>query len=261
MSTQAPLTRFVRWIGAQAIGFVRGVVDVVSLLYGALVVVPFFVGARGAAVALELCARQVRFTGLQGLPLVSLAALALGTLIISESNARLPAEYAVTTAAHVLVRDVMPLVVAVIVIGRSGTAICVELAGMKLSGQLDALLAMGMPLEHVIVLPRLVGGLISTACLTVYGIAAGAGVGYAVSKALAPLPFTLQAIVDEITVGDLGLALVKSLLFGLSIVLVAVREGYSVQASAREVPQATTRAVVRAMGLCLVLNSAISVLA
>jgi phospholipid/cholesterol/gamma-HCH transport system permease protein len=223
--------------------------------------VPFFTRSRGAGVALELCARQVRFTGLQGLPLVSLAALALGTLIISEASARLPAEYAVTTAAHVLVRDVMPLVVAVIVIGRSGTAICVELAGMKLTGQLDALLTMGLPLEHVIVLPRLIGGVISTACLSVYGVAVGAGLGYAVSKALAPLPFTLQAVLDEITVGDLGLAVVKSLLFGLSIVLVAIREGYSVQASAREVPQATTRAVVRAMGLCLVLNSVISVLA
>jgi phospholipid/cholesterol/gamma-HCH transport system permease protein len=261
VSTQAPLVRLVRWIGAQAIGFVRAVVEVVSLLYGALVVVPIFMGARGAAVTFELCAKQVRFTGLQGLPLVSLAALALGTLIISEANARLPAEYAVTTAAHILVGDVMPLVVAMIVIGRSGTAVCVELAGMKLSGQLDALLAMGMPLEHVIVLPRLIGGVVATACLTVYGVAVGAGLGYAVSKALAPLPFTLQAILDEITVGDLGLAIGKALLFGVSIVLVAVREGYSVQASAREVPQATTRAVVRAMGLCLVLNSAISVLA
>lgn len=249
----------VRWLGAQAIGLVRASLDVFALLYGALIV-PLLTRARGARVVLELCKRQVLFTGVQGLPLVSLAALALGTLIISEANAYLPAEYAATTAAHILVKDVIPLVVAVIVIGRSGTAICVELAGMKLSGQLDALLAMGMPLEHVIVLPRLVGGVVSTVTLGIYGVAVGAGLGYGVSKAIAPLPFTLQAIMDAVTLEDLQVALAKALLFGASIVVVCVREGYSVQASAREVPQATTRAVVRSMGLCLVLNSVITVL-
>lgn len=255
-----PAVRAVRWVGAQALGFLRAVVDVIALLYGALVVVPLFVRSRGALVVAEQCARQVRFTGLQGLPLVSLAALALGTLIITEANAYLPAEYAASVAAHILVKDVVPLTVAVVVIGRSGTAICVELASMKLSGQLEALLSMGLPLEHVIVLPRLVGGVLSTLALSVYGVAMGAGLGYGVSKALVPLPFTLQAIVDEISAHDLLVAGAKALLFGAGIVLVSVREGYSVQASAREIPQATTRAVVRAMALCLVLNSTITVL-
>jgi phospholipid/cholesterol/gamma-HCH transport system permease protein len=249
----------VRWLGAQAIGFFRAAVEVFSLLYGALIV-PLVARARGLRVVIELSAKQVLFTGVQGLPLVSLAALALGTLIISEANAYLPAEYAATTAAHILVKDVIPLTIAVIVIGRSGTAICVELAGMKLSGQLDALLAMGMPLEHVIVVPRLIGGVVSTVTLGIYGIAVGAGLGYGVSKAIAPLPFTLQAIMDAITLEDLQVALAKGLLFGVAIVIVCVREGYSVQASAREVPQATTRAVVRAMGVCLVLNSVMTVL-
>lgn len=256
----ASVLQGVRWVGAQALGLVRATVDVISLLYGALVVVPLFTRGRGAWVVAELCARQVRFTGVQGLPLVCLAALALGTLIISEANAYLPAEYAASVAAHILVKDVVPLVVAVIVIGRSGTAICVELASMKLTGQLDALLAMGMPLEHVIVVPRLVGGVLSTLCLCVFGVAVGAGGGYAASKALAPLPFTLEAILREVTAQDLMIAGAKALLFGAGIVLVSIREGYSVQASAREVPQATTRAVVRSMGLCLVLNSTISVL-
>lgn len=255
-----PAVRAVRWVGAQALGFLRAVVDVIALLYGALVVVPLFARSRGALVVAEQCARQVRFTGLQGLPLVSLAALALGTLIITEANAYLPAEYAASVAAHILVKDVVPLTVAVVVIGRSGTAICVELASMKLSGQLEALLSMGLPLEHVIVLPRLVGGVLSTLALSVYGVAMGAGLGYGVSKALAPLPFTLQAIVDEISAHDLLVAGAKALLFGVGIVLVSVREGYSVEASAREIPQATTRAVVRAMALCLVLNSTITVL-
>ena len=115
------LVRFVAWVGALALGFLRAAADVISLLYGAIVVIPLFARTRGVSVVIELCTKQVLFTGVQGLPLVSLASLALGTLIISEANAYLPAEYAASTAAHILVKDVIPLMVAVIVIGRSGS--------------------------------------------------------------------------------------------------------------------------------------------
>jgi phospholipid/cholesterol/gamma-HCH transport system permease protein len=259
MRLTGPLGQVQR-LGAAAIGFIRAVVEVVALLYGALAS-PFFLRTRGLRVMVEMTLRQTYFTGVQGLPLVSLAGLAIGTLIITEANTYLPAEYAATTAAHILTKDVLPIVIAVIIIGRSGTAICVELAGMKLAGQLEALQSMGMPLEHVIVLPRLVGGVASTMALGVYGLAMAAAGGYALSKAFAALPFTLQAVADAVTKDDLTVAGVKTLLFAVGIVLVCVREGYSVQASAREVPQATTRAVVRSMGLCLVLNSAISIFA
>jgi phospholipid/cholesterol/gamma-HCH transport system permease protein len=250
----------VRQLGAAALGFLRAVADVALLLWGAATV-PFHVRARGLAVMVDACVKQLYFTGVQGLPLVSLAALALGTLIITEANNYLPVEYAAPTAAHILAKDVIPLTVAFVVIGRSGTAICVELAGMKLSGQLDALVSMGLPLEHIITIPRLVGGIVSTLVLAIYGLAVSLVAGYGLSKALAPLPFTLQALVDAVSAKDVRVALAKGLLFGAAIALMAIREGYGVQASTREIPQATTRAVVRAMGLCLVLNSAISVLA
>lgn len=250
----------VQRLGAAAIGFGVAAAQVGALLWGALIVIPLHSGRHGLRVVADLVVKQLYFTGVQGLPLVGLAALALGTLIISEANAYLPVEYAPSTAAHILAKDVVPLAVAFIVIGRSGTAICVELAGMKLSGQLDALVAMGMPLEHVIVLPRLIGGVLSMLCLVTYGLLVATGAGYALSKGLAPLPFSLEAVVSAISASDLALGATKGLLFGAGFVLVAIREGYSVESSSREIPQATTRAVVRGMGLCLVLNSVLSVL-
>lgn len=261
MAAAGAVVSRVRRVGAAAIALVGAVVDVVALLYGALAVVPLHTGRRGLRVVLDLVVKQLYFTGVQGLPLVSLAALALGTLIIVEANAYLPVEYAAPTAAHIITKDVIPLTVAIIVIGRSGTAICVELAGMKLSGQLDALVSLGLPLEHVIVLPRVAGGVLSMLALGVYAMAVSTAAGYALAKAIEPLPFTLQAIVDAVEPADLLLGGVKGLLFGTGFALVAIREGYSVEASAREIPQATTRAVVRGMGLCLVLNSVLTVLA
>lgn len=249
----------IRWLGATTLGLLRGLLEVFSLFYGGLVVLLYARG-RGAAVTWESTILQLRFTGVDALPLVGLAALALGTLIITEANTYLPVEYAASVPARILTKDVMPLVVAVVLIGRSGSAICVELAHQKLTGQLDALRAMGLVLEHVVVFPRLVAGVVCSVVLQIYGLLIALAGGYALSKALGGLPFALEALLAAISLSDLTVAALKALVFGAAIVLVSIREGYSVRRSTRELPQATTRAIVRSMGLCLLLNTAFSLL-
>lgn len=249
----------IQWLGARTLEAVRAVAEVFALLYGAAVVLAF-VRTRGFRVTLEIGVAQTLFTGVHALGIVSLGALAMGILIIQQATTYLPTvELASAVATQVLVRDVIPLMVGVILLGRSGTAICVELAGMKLSGEIDALRSMGMPLEQVVVLPRLIAGALSACVLTIYGLAVAIGVGYMVTKALSSLPFALEALINALETRDMIEALCKAFLFGTSMVLVAIREGYSVQASAREVPQATTRAVVRSMAVMLVCNSLITV--
>lgn len=249
----------VRWLGATAIATLRTAAEVFSLLYGAFAVI-VLARLRGFRLVLEVTIQQTLFTGVHALPLVSLASLALGSLIISQVQSL--AGGVVNTAdiaAHVFAVEVLPLVVALIILGRSGTAICVELANMKLSGELDALRAMGVALEHVIVLPRLLAGLISGVLLTIYGFAVGLAGGYWLVKSVGSLPFAMEALLNAVREQDLLKTLVKVCFFAVGIVLVSIREGYSVEASAREVPQATTRAVVRSMALVFVLNTMISV--
>ncbi len=249
----------VQWLGARTLGLVRDLAEVFALLYGALVVL-FYVRTRGLRLVLEVTVTQLLFTGVHALPLVSLASLAMGTLIITHANTYLPTvELKASVAALIIVSDVVPLFVAMVLLGRSGTAICVELAGMKLSGEIDALRAMGLPLEHVIVLPRLIAGVVAACVLVIYGLTIALGAGYAVSKAIGSLPFALEALINVPSYRDFLVALFKAALFGASVVLVAIREGCSVQASPREIPQATTRAVVNSMAIVLVLNSLISI--
>lgn len=251
--------RPIQWLGARTLEVVVGVAEVFALLYGAIAVLAY-VRTRGFRVVLEIGVAQTLFTGVHALGIVSLGSLAMGILIIQQANTYLPTvELASAVATQVLVRDVIPLMVGVILLGRSGTAICVKLAGMKLSGEIDALRSMGMPLEHVVVLPRLIAGAVSACVLVVYGVAVALAFGYTVTKAIGSLPFALEALINALETRDMIQALVKAFLFGASTVLVAVREGYSVQASAREIPQATTRAVVRCMAVMLVCNSFITI--
>jgi phospholipid/cholesterol/gamma-HCH transport system permease protein len=251
----------IRSLGAWTIGFFVTVAEVLTWTYGALVVAPWLLRRTGLRVVLGTTVEQVRFTGAQALPLVALAALALGTLVFTQANAYVPVDYIPKVAATLMAREVVPLVVGIVIVGRSGTAIAVQLAAMRLEGEVKALVAMGMILEHVVVLPRLVGAAFSAALLGAWGLAVGLVVGYGVSDLVEPLPFRLALVLRAVAPGDVLLLLVKVVLFGAGAAVVAVREGLQVRTSSVELPRAATNSAVRGVGLCMVLNVVLSLLA
>jgi phospholipid/cholesterol/gamma-HCH transport system permease protein len=259
MSLAAPAP--IVWLGTRAIAAGATVAEVLGLLYGALVATPVLVRGRGLRVLWQVALEQLRYTGVQAVPITTLASLALGTLILTQATKYVPADYAPTVSATILVREVIPLIVAMVLIGRSATAISVELASMRLSGQIHALRAMGMAIEHVIVLPRLIAGVVSGVCLSVLGLTTALVLGYGLARMVAPIPFPLGTALDAVELHDAALALVKVSLFGAGVILVAVREGLIVRVSAAEIPRAATRAAVRGVGLCVVLNSFLSLVA
>ena len=115
-SAQGP----VRWLGATTTGALRLAAEGFALLYGALAILAF-VRIRGLRVVYEVALAQTVFTGVQGLPLVGLGSLALGTLVISQTAAW-PID-AAAVSAGILAGDAVPLLVAFAILGRSGTAI------------------------------------------------------------------------------------------------------------------------------------------
>jgi len=246
-------------VGSSVLEFVAFFRDLAVLVYGALKS-PFITRTRGARVVWEIFLAQVRFTGAQGAALGAFAALAIGTLILIEAITFIPSPDDVPhIVALITVKDVVPLLTALVIIGRSGTAISVELANMKLNREIDALVSMGLPLEHVVVLPRLVGAICSFVGMVVVGSAAALVGGYALAGFVVHVPFTLPVLVDNVRHDYVVAAIFKAALMGGAIAVICVREGFSVTVSAREVPQAATRAVVRSMTLSLVLNSFLSI--
>jgi phospholipid/cholesterol/gamma-HCH transport system permease protein len=118
---------------------------------------------------------------------------------------------------------------------------------------------MGLPLEHVVVLPRLIGAILSFLGMVVVGEAAGLVGGYLIAGMVVRMPFTLPILIQNVHAGDVLIAFLKSILLGGAIAVICIREGFSVTVSAREVPQAATRGVVRSMTFCLVLNTFLSI--
>jgi phospholipid/cholesterol/gamma-HCH transport system permease protein len=246
-------------VGKNALHFVEFFRDLSVLLYGAGKSA-FLARSRGFAVVYNILLAQIRFTGAQGVALSAFAALAVGTLIQIEAVTYIPSSDVVPhLVALIIIKDLAPLLTAIIIIGRSGTAIAVELANMKLNGEIDALVSMGLPLEHVVVLPRVLGAIASFVGMAVASAAAALVGGFLVSKLVLHVPFTLVTLVQNVHFGYAAVGMLKAVLMGAAIPLICIREGFSVTVSAREVPQAATRAVVRSMTFCMVLNSFLSI--
>lgn len=218
---------------------------------------------------LEIVARtaanQVRFTALEALPLVTLAALLLGGVTLLQVVGQLSAyggeEYLSRLMALLVIRELGPLLVAVLVVGRSATAIAAEMAAMKLDRELDALFASGVDPVAYLLVPRLVGGIVSLLVLVVVFDAVALLGGFVVASWQLPLSFRLYLNALQGAVGPRELAgsFLKAAAFGTAIPLVSAHAGLALRRSPTEIPQAVTRAAVEAIAAILLLGALVSV--
>jgi len=145
-----------------------------------------------------------------------------------------------------IVRELGPMITALVVAGRAGAAMTAEIGTMTVTEQVDALKAMSVsPVEHL-VLPRLVGIVLMMPILTIYTDAAGILGGYVVcvgKLGLTHVTFTENAF-RALVLSDVTTGLSKSFVFGAVIAWVCCFEGLNVRGGAGGVGQATMRGVV-----------------
>ena len=247
------------WIGRKT---GEGVAYVADILYlGYLSLRELLLPAREArGEAFRVITRQVIFTGVDALPVVTLIALLIGLIIIIQAGTMLPRVGAGALLADIIVvtvvRELGPLVTAFIVVWRSGTAISTELGNMRVAQEITALEAMGISPIRFIVMPRLVGAVVAMVCLTVYFDMTAIVGGFLTAKLKLTIP--LSVYIDEIgaslSLADLLITVIKSVLFGFTIAIICSYHGLSVVKSSTEVPQQTTRAMLNTVTACLLLD-------
>ncbi len=207
---------------------------------------------------------QVRFTALDALPLTLITALLLGGITLLQVFGQLSSygaeSYLSQLLAKLVIRELGPLLVGVIVIGRSGTAIAAEMASMKLGGEVDALVAMGVnPLQYLLV-TRMLGGILSVFCLIVYFDAMALLGGFLLAWSRLPLSFPafLTALREVIGAPELTITFLKAVVFGGAIPLLCASYGLRVKHSTTEIPQAVTRAAVASLLMLFVTGALLS---
>ncbi len=257
-----PLESIGRWVRGKVTVFL----NLSTLLYMAFKE-PITERRKGFSLVFEITLRQIYFTGVQALKVVTVIALALGTVIIVQIGTQLSflgggIEFIVPILVLILFRELGPLLTAIIVIGRSGTAIATELGNIVIAHELEAIQVMGINPIYFIVTPRIIGVTLAVICLTAVFITVGLLGGFGVSKFILPITFDafLRELEIALSAADLLAGFLKSLIFGVLISLTCTYYGLTVRYSSIEVPQAATRGVVSAMLFCFATNALLTVL-
>ncbi len=209
--------------------------------------------------------RQVYFSGLEAMRIVLATALAIGTVVISQSISIAGGESGFLTGklmTWIVVRELGPLLTAIIVIARSGTAISAELSQMKISGELEFIAGLGIPVERYLVMPRIMGMTTALVILTIYFEAAALVGGFMIASFGWHVPYELyyQGIFSVLTLSGVAASLAKSALFGLVVAAICCRTGRAVGRSVTQIPQAATRGVMQSLFLILMLDGLLSLL-
>src|SRR5688572_9327982 len=203
--------------------------------------------------------RQVYFSGTTATGGIVLRGAFLGTLIIVYVIEVLgaDAELAVKMLLWVVLREVGPMIAAILVIQRSGTAIATELALKEISGEIASLRRMRIDPYDYLVVPRVLGMALSNAALTLYVQVIAVGGGMVLSSLVVGVPLG-EMLTNFFLLAsplDLVYSLIKSVLFGAAIAVVACYHGLNPGGrSINAVPRATIRAVTEALLLVMLLN-------
>jgi phospholipid/cholesterol/gamma-HCH transport system permease protein len=204
--------------------------------------------------------------GSRALGIVGLITFLIGLTLAFQSAYQLrqfgAAIYVASLTAISMVREMGPLITAILVAGRSGSSITAEVATMQVGQELDALKVMGIPFLDYVAIPKVIAMVAMVPLLTmladVLGILGGWVVG-TVYLDIAPQPY-LQRTLDALVTKDLITGLIKSVVFAWGIALIGLFYGVQVRGGAQEVGRATTASVVSAIFFIIVADSLFSIL-
>jgi phospholipid/cholesterol/gamma-HCH transport system permease protein len=207
---------------------------------------------------LRLLIRQMRSIGAESFFLVGLIGLFTGMVLGLQGYntlSRFGSEGALgTVVALVLVRELGPVLAALMVAARAGSAMAAELGSMQATEQIDALSVMAINPVQYLVSPRVLAGIISFPLLTALFDVIGIWGGWAVGVGLmgAPNGPFFNGIAQNMSGHDIAIGVYKALVFGLVVMWVCCYKGYHAQRMATGVSRATTEAVVLSSVLILV---------
>ncbi|MCB5253015.1 MAG: MlaE family lipid ABC transporter permease subunit [Candidatus Cloacimonadaceae bacterium] len=262
---KAPIIGIFEQVGDSVINFVTELIAALTLaseiLYYSIVSIFSHKEQRRGSLV-----QQAAQLGSQALPIVALLSLIIGFILALQSGVQLKnfgaSIFIADLLAITMVREMGPLITAIIVAGRSGSAIASEIATMKVTEEIDALKMMALnPISYVVV-PKfhaitIVMPILVMASILVSEI--GGGIIAIGLLDLAPQTFISRSI-DIISIKDIIISFGKSIWFAWVIVIIGSYYGFRVQGGAEGVGKATTSAVVTSIFAVILFDAVFSLL-
>ena len=210
--------------------------------------------------------RQMVRIGVQAFPMTALTSLSIGLTLAMQGAQELSrmgaSSYVPNLVAVTILRELGPLLVGVVVIGRSGSAVTAELGTMKVGEEIEALEVMAINPVRFLVVPRFLAMLVMLPVLTVFGNYIGMAGGWMICHFSLDMNTAgyIQRLMEAGDPMDLYSGIVKSFVFAWLIILISCQTGLGVSGGAEGVGQATTSSVVNAILAMLVANAILTAL-
>jgi phospholipid/cholesterol/gamma-HCH transport system permease protein len=209
--------------------------------------------------------RNLQTAGFQALPIVGLLSFLMGLVISYQGADQLQRFGANIFIADLIglsmLRELSPLLAAIIVAGRSGSSYAAQIGTMKVTEEIDALRTIGVGPTELLVLPKLVALVIALPLLTVYADITGVFGGMIMARSKLDVSFDvfLDRLGDAVSLSSFLTGIGKAPVFAAIIALVGCYQGFQVTGSADSVGRQTTMSVVQAIFLVILSDALFSI--
>jgi phospholipid/cholesterol/gamma-HCH transport system permease protein len=250
---------FLRKVGAAVLS-AFAYVGSLTLLAGHAAYFTFVAPFKGKPMRFQRSVAQAMEVGVRALPILSLITFFIGLILALQAAYELKRfgaiSYVASAVAVSMTRELGPLITAVIVIGRSGSAFAAEIGTMKVTEEIDALETMAIHPVGFLVAPKFVAMVLMLPCLTIWANFMGVLGGSLFGVWQAEFTFVryLASSLDALFLRDVITGLIKSFMFGMTITAVGCQEGFNTGGGAEQVGRSTTKAVVVSIFLVILVD-------
>ncbi|MHB9140149.1 MAG: MlaE family ABC transporter permease [Victivallaceae bacterium] len=203
-------------------------------------------------------------SGSDAVPIISLLGFLVGVILAFQAIVQLSRygveSYVVNLVGTVIVTELSPLITAIVLAGRSGSAFAAEIGTMKATEEIDAMVTMGFDPPRYLVIPKVLAMLVIMPCLTIFSDICGILGGMVITCSKLDLSATEYYFktLEVIQPVDLVQGLFKSLFFAIIIAAVGCMKGLDAGKDAQGVGKASTSAVISAIFMIIVADAIIT---
>jgi len=215
---------------------------------------------RGKPVRVRATISEMVKAGYNSVPIVAVISFFVGIILALQAAYQLKRVGALIYVANLvgvsLTRELSPILTAIIVSGRSGSAFAAEIGSMKAAEEVDALVTMGINPIRFLVSPKLIALMVMVPALTMLSDVIGISGGFLLSVSVLDMhPYNYyQQTINALLVKDVFTGLIKAWAFGMVITLVGAYQGFKVEGGAEEVGRRTTSSVVASIFLVIIFD-------
>ncbi len=215
---------------------------------------------RGKGLRVRSTIEHIVEFGVNSLPIVGLICFLIGAIMAMQAANQLrrfgAMQYIANLVGVAAMRELAPLMTAILITGRSGSAITAEIGSMRVAEELDALEVMGVNPTKFLVVPKFLGMLIAVPCLTVIAVFIMITGGFMLSVyGLGVEPWQyIENTINAIQMKDFATGMTKSVFFAVVICWVGVYRGFQVEGGAEGVGKMTTSSVVTSIFFIIVVD-------